>query len=322
MTSAEKPNKPTYDEEQLRAECRRLQEDEDNSISFAAQAREAGIKYGTFTNWLGGTYGSDTQKIASQVSQWLAARLERKAATDRVRTAPDFVEIPTARDIIAQLTYVQAAPDIMVVIGVPGIGKTKAAEQYQKTHPNVVMVTARDTMSSAFALLEELARLLNVEERRATRLNNTIGLKLKGRKSLIIVDEAQHLTPGALDELRTFHDLWECGIAMIGDMRLHTRIHGKGRDGSLAQLSSRVGMRIKQLRPRNEDIAMLAAAWGILDPKVMRLVQKIGLRDGGLRILTKTLKLASISAAGGGDDPMSEAAISAAFAQLEHSVAV
>jgi DNA transposition AAA+ family ATPase len=317
--SAEQPKEQKYSEDELRDDVKKLQDD---GMSFAAQAKEAGIKYGSFTNWVGGTYAGDTQRIAAQVSQWLAARAERKLVSDRVRAAPDFVETPTARDIIAQLTYVQATPDIMVVVGVPGIGKTKAAEQYQKTNPNVFMFTALSSMKTAFGMLEELAFTVDVNERRATRINRAIGMKLKGRKSLIIVDEAQHLTGDALDELRAFHDLWDCGIAMIGDMRLHTRIHGKGRDGNLAQLSSRVGMRIKQLRPRTEDIAMIASAWGILDPKVMRLVQKIGLRDGGLRILTKTLKLASISAAGGGDDPLSEAAIGAAFAQLEHSVAV
>lgn len=168
--SAEQPKEQKYSEDELRDDVKKLQDD---GMSFAAQAKEAGIKYGSFTNWVGGTYAGDTQRIAAQVSQWLAARAERKLVSDRVRAAPDFVETPTARDIIAQLTYAQATPDIMVVVGVPGIGKTKAAAQYQKTNPNVFMLTARDTMRSAFALLEELACVVDVAERRATRLTQS-----------------------------------------------------------------------------------------------------------------------------------------------------
>ena len=48
----------------------------------------------------------------------------------------------------------------------------------------------------------------------------------------------------------------------------------------------------------------------------MRLVQKIAARPGALRVLTKTLKLASIVAAGDGGDALSEASITKAFNQL------
>lgn len=307
-----------YSEDDLRAAVRELK---DGGMNLTAQAKEAGVPYGSFTNWVNGTYEGNTQRIAGQVSQWLAARAERKSVAAKIRSAPAYVETPTARDITMQLTYAQTAPDLAVIVGTPGIGKTKAAEHYQGNNPNVFMMTALDTVKSPFAVLDELATVIGVTERRTTRLNRAIRTKLKDSQALIIIDEAQNLSLAALDEIRSFLDLGNIGLALIGDTRLHGLIHGKGREGKMAQLSSRVGMRTKQFKSRPEDIAALASAWGILDPKMMRLLQKIGGRDGALRILTKTLRLASISAAGAGEEGLTEAAINAAFQQLAHDTA-
>ena len=288
----------------------------EEGITYAAQAKEAGIPNGSFTNWLGGTYGGNTQRIAGQVSQWLAARTERAAMVASIPTAPSYVDTPTARRITSLLTFAQSSPDIIIAAAGPGVGKTTAIDEYQRTHPNVYVLTARKSLSSAFNLLGELAIITDVSERLTSRINRAIGTKLKGRRALIIVDEAQHLTADAMDELRTFHDLWNCGLALIGAPAVYTRIEGKGRDGNLAQLFSRVGMRMTQARPRPEDVTALASAWGIMDPKVMRLVQKIAARPGALRVLTKTLKLAAIVAAGEGSNALSEEAITKAFNQL------
>lgn len=303
---------PQYDEENLRAEVRRLRDEE--GLTLTAQAKEAGIKYGSLTNWVGGTYSGNTQRIAGQVSQWLAARSEQAQAIARVHVAPSFVETPTALNIIAHVTYAHAAADMTLVVGVPGVGKTKALEQYSRTHPSVFMLTARDSVKSTGALLDELAAATGVTERQSNRLNRAIGTTLKDRKALIILDEAQEATLEALNEFRSFCDLWNCGVVLAGDTRLFTKIKGKGA-GELAQLSSRIWAPIKLPRPRPEDVSMLAAAWGILDPKAMRLAQKIGTREGGLRELTKVLRLASL------DGELTETTIAQAYQQKELSFA-
>jgi DNA transposition AAA+ family ATPase len=307
------PEPPKYNEEDLKKACRVLQ---DEGLTFVAQAKEAGIAYGSFTNWIAGTYAADTTRIMGQVSQWLAARVERAAVVASIPTAPPYVDTPTARRITSLFTFAQSSPDIVVVAAGPGVGKTTAATEYQRTGANVFLVTARTSLKGAHNILLEIAIVLGVEERLGSRLNRAIGTKLKGRRALIIVDEAQHLSPEALDEVRSLHDLWDCGIALIGAPSVYTKIEGKSRDGNLAQLFSRIGMRMTQARPRPEDVTALAGAWGIVDPKVMRLVQKIAARPGALRVLTKTLKLASIVAAGDGGNALSEEAITKAFNQL------
>lgn len=308
---------PKYNEEDLRAAVHALVAD---GMNLTAQAKEAGIAYGSFTNWAGGTYGGDNQRIAGQVSQWLAARVERAAIASVMPSAPAYVDTPTARRITALFTFAQSSPDIVVSAAGPGVGKTTAAEEYQRTHPNVFLVTATKTRRSAHNLFAELAVIMDVTERMSARLNRAIGTKLRGRKALIIVDEAQHLSVDALEEIRSLYDLYGCGIALIGSPAVFARIEGKGRDGDLAQLFSRVGMRMTQARPRAEDVTALATAWGIIEPKVMRLLQKIAMRPGALRVMTKTLTLASIVAAGEGEDALSEASITKAFNQLGDSL--
>jgi hypothetical protein len=310
---APEEQKSLYNEDDLRASVMALHAE---GMTFAAMAKEAGIAPGSFTNWKGGTYDAPTHRIAGQVSQWLASRAERAATVATIAAAPKYIETTTARQVTSLLTFAQSAPDVVVISCGPGVGKTTASEEYQRTHPNVYLITGCPSLSSAHNMLAELAMVLGVEEKLTSKLSRAIGMKLKGRQALIIVDEAQHLTTNALEELRRFYDLWNCGLALVGPPSVFTRIEGKGRDGNLAQLFSRVGMRMKQARPRPEDVTLLASAWGIIDPKVMRLVQKIAMRPGALRVLTKTLKLASIVAAGDGSDALSEASITKAFNQL------
>lgn len=308
---------PQYNEEDLKADVRRLQ---DEGVSLKAMSKEAGIPYGSFTNWVGGTYGADTQKIAGQVSNWLASREERAELVSSLPTAPSFVNTPTAQRIHTLHTYAQSVPDIVVIGAGPGTGKTTAAEEFQRTHPNVFIITCHPGVKSAYNLLAEIAIITEVTERLTSRMHRAIGMKLKGRKALLIVDEVQHLSLDALELLRSLHDIWGIGIALQGPPSIYTKIEGKGRDGHLAQLFSRIGGRMTLARPKPEDVSVLAAAWGIMDPKVMRLAQKIAGRPGALRVLTKTLNMASLVASSEGQHALSEAAITTAFHQLGDSL--
>ena len=177
----------TPDNETLRSQCLALVND---TYTRRQMATESGIAYGTFTNWLGGTYSGRVDKIDEQVHQWLTARAERAAATAALPTAPAYVPTPTADQITAMLTYAQSAPDIVVVAGGAGIGKTETAREYRRTRPNVFLATMRPTTSSVHTMLAEIAETLGIEERSAAKLPRAIGRKLAGSGALLIIDEA------------------------------------------------------------------------------------------------------------------------------------
>ena len=129
------------------------------------------------------------------------------------------------------------------------------------------------------------------------------------------MDEAQHLSSAALDQLRHFHDLGRIGLAVAGNSEVIGRIDGDTRRGLFAQFSSRVGMRLRRQRPLGTDVNALLDAAGVTGSAERKLLQAVASKPGALRGMTKTLRVANILAAGGGS-AVTEANIAAAAASM------
>lgn len=300
----------------LRAEVRLLMDQE--GLSQADAAREAGVAYGTFTPWMGDTYRGDNAGVAVRVRRWLETRRERARTAAVLPTAPGFIATKTAERLIGLLQFAQAAPDFAVIVGGAGIGKTCAITEYQRTNSNVHVLEAEPCHASPANMLLALAEQMGVVEKQWSRLSRAIAGRVRAAGALIVIDEAQHLSTPALDQLRAIHDKAGVGIAVVGNESVYSRLQGAERGAQFAQLYSRVGMRITQPRPRASDLCDLIKAWGVTGEKEIRLLKAIGSKPGALRGMTKTLRLASMQAAVRGE-PLSAPHIRAAWAQLSAS---
>jgi DNA transposition AAA+ family ATPase len=145
-------------------------------------------------------------------------------------------------------------------------------------------------------VLTELSRVLNIQTSVMLHLaQRAIVSRLRGAGALVIVDEAQHLTSEALDQLRSIHDEAECGLALLGNATVFGRLEGGSRSADFAQLFSRVGVRLTA-KPKTGDADALIDAWGIQDRAMRDFLRVIAKKPGALRGMTKTLKLAHILA--------------------------
>jgi DNA transposition AAA+ family ATPase len=279
----------------IRGEVRRVMEAE--GLKIADIAREVGVPYGTFTSWLGGTYNGRNDLKAGEAQKWLRMREVRVETQRLMPAAPRFVHTPTAEDIILVLQHAQNAVDFAVVVGEPGIGKSSAACHYTRTTPNVFKVVAHPSLSGPRALLEELGVVMGAHTGGAlNRVQRSLVERLRGRNGLIVIDEAQHLTSPALDQLRSIHDLAEIGVALLGNASVFGKLEGSGRAKEFAQLSSRVGMRLNRAKPKPGDVDALLDAWAIEGKAERRMLGNIAKKPGALRRMTKTLKLAHMIA--------------------------
>lgn len=285
---------------EIREACRAAMEAE--GYSQADVSRLAGIAYGTFTGWFKGTYAGNNSKVAGEVQIWLSGLGEKKQAAARAPRLPDYIETPSARDFISALQFGHVLPEIVIIAGGAGIGKTTACEQYARTNRNVWLATMDPSSKGTHGLLVELADIMDVTERHAAKLARAICRRVEGTKGLIIIDEAQHMTTEALDQVRSIYDRARgtVGIALVGNEQVYSRLEGNGRSAGYAQLFSRVGVRITQGRPRAEDMCDLIKAWDITDKEEIRLLKAIGRKPGALRGMVKTLQLATMLAAGAG----------------------
>lgn len=261
-------------------------------------AREAGIAYGTLSVWLVGKYGGRNDRIALDVQKWLQTREARKQVEAVVSRGPGFVRTPTAEKVAALLQHAQHLPDICSYIGAPGIGKTSAVCTYAASNSNVWKLTAHPTLSTPRDVLRALSRVLGLYASSTPALmQQAIVDRVRGTGGLIIVDEAQHLRPEAMDQLRTIHDDADIGLALIGNEAISSRLEGDGRRDKFAQLTSRVGMRRAQAKASKGDVEAILDAWGIEGEAERALLAAVAKKPGALRVMGKTLRLASMLAA-------------------------
>ncbi|NIX75415.1 AAA family ATPase [Microvirga terricola] len=312
MNNETKKSWAVEDMDNLRSQVRSISEKEGLKLSVIAP--ETGIPYGTFTSWLNGTYAGDNDRIATAVEKWLQARNERAQTSAILPTEPGFQTTPTAEKILALLSFCHHAPDFGVISGGAGIGKTTTIESYRQRAPNVFVVTAEPVAKSSHALLMDLAEAIGVVERSPVRLSRAIQNRLKTMKALLVVDEAQHLPTATLEQLRTIHDLAKCGLVLSGNQTVYSRLAGGAAKAEFAQLFSRVGMKMSQDRPLDEDVVSLARAWGVTSENEINLLRVIGRKPGALRGVAKTIRLAHMVAIGS-NETLSERHIRAAWKQ-------
>ena len=270
--------------------------------TMRALATEFGIPYGTFSSWMGGTYGGRTDRIAAETRRGLDARATKARTRALAPAAPGFVATPSAEIFAGLLAHAQHMGEFGVLVGGPGVGKTTTLEEYRRANPNAWLLTAEPVHSTPRALLDDLAETLALEARglSSQKLSRAVTTRLRGTGGLVMIDDAQHLTSQVLDQLRAIHDQAKVGVALVGNETLFARLEGGSRAAHYAQLYSRVGLRLTRPRPTKGDIGALLDAWGIEGKDERALLAWIAGKPGALRGMTKVLRLAHMLAAADG----------------------
>jgi DNA transposition AAA+ family ATPase len=309
-----------HEDERIRLAERVLVLKSDRSLSWEALGREMGVTHQTLQLWATGKYAGRIDRVNDGVRRYFEAGAQRQAMALDALVEPGFVATPTADAFHALFRQAQFLPTIVSVVGAPGVGKTRAAEEYAGLSPNVWMVTALSGHPSGRWLLEELARVMRLTERGGSqRLASVIIDRLRGSRALLTVDEANHLASATLDLLRGIHDQAKCGIALVGNPRVISRLEGS-RDSDFAQLFRRLGGRINRAKPTKADVDRLLAAWGVEDQETQQLLRAAAARPGALGGMTMTLRLAQMLAASQGQ-ALSAAHILAADQQIRGETA-
>lgn len=293
MNTTSLQTEETVDVEDVRRQL--LQIKESNGLSWTQIAGPSGIPHGTISQFGKGGYQGNNSAIAIKVLRWIESRSAATAMQSTLPTIPGFQSTQTSAEIISVLQYAQIAPDLCVVVGAPGVGKTTTFDYYLSKTPNVWKITLSPGIRTVFSL-----QILMCEEMAITETNPAVFARrikdyLAGRQGLIIVDEAQHASLEVLEQLRTFLDLCNVGLILAGNHEIWAKVSG-GATRKNAQLASRVGMRLNLKKSRTDDVNVIADAWNIATKKEVDFLRVIAGKPGGLRNVTKTIRLATVVA--------------------------
>ena len=216
------------------------------------------------------------------------------------------------------LAHAQAAGDVVLSHGRSGAGKSWAVERYCATHTPACRLSVTSAVATLPGLLARVAGAVGAGARHPSGLaaETAIVTRLEGRGALLCVDEAHHLSPRLLDELRCIRDLAGCGLALVGGDELRTVLYASSR---FDQIVGRIGIRLPLGIAAEADIVELAA--GILGrrPNKSETNHLIAAARGagGLHALRRLLARAWVAAHGSGreriaDDDLAQAAGEAA----------
>lgn len=273
-----------------------------NSWTKAEVTRRSQMKDGTFSQWFSGTYIGRLEPWNRVVGQWLDAVEDSAGMGSMIPHSPAFIKTKIAMEIMETLMWAQMTGDmVMVTIGA-GMGKTATCRHFQATRPHVYHATVTPHTKTVHGMLVELASELDVKEYNPAKLTRAIGAKLSriGGGTLLIVDEAQNLVDDAINQLRHFSDVYQCGVALVGNDEIYSRFGRANGGPSYAQLKSRVGKHLKRSKASAADLQAYIAAWEITDADCVKFLTGIGLKGGALRQIEKTVKLAYMAANGAG----------------------
>ncbi|MGL0943390.1 AAA family ATPase [Vibrio vulnificus] len=286
---------------------------ESKEITAAQLAKEISVAPATLSQVLNGKYTADPAAIVEKLEKWLRLR-DRRAATPNVN--PGFVMTETAKLITTDLTYAQVMESIVVIFGASGVGKSETLREYQRNNNNVWMITASPSRSTLTECLYELAMELGLDDapRRKGPLSRVVRNRLRKSEGLVIIDEADHLDYPTLEELRILQEETGVGLVFVGNNKVYTQLTGGRRNEDFARLFSRIAKKRGLHKTRLADVRAIAGAWGVNGDAERSLMIQISERPGGLRLLTKTLKLAAMYAQ---SNPITENVLRKSFAELD-----
>lgn len=271
---------------------------DEEGVAQRVIAREAGVNEGSVSSLLKhGKCPGDMEGIVKKLDRWLANRNKQV----RARTAlasPGFLELPTAKRIMNLMTIAQSLSSWSMVYEGAGVGKTKAAEEYQRNNPNVWIITASPFCKTSAFVIGELADQLGIRGSRNTIANLTkaISKELNDRNGLVIIDEAQYLSDDTLNGIRILIE-GKAGGMLLGNDVVRTRMTATRSKVNMKAFWSRVISPALIKHPQPEDIEMFVRAWGIDDKSIIKFAKDITPQtEGQLRSLDNILKLASSTA--------------------------
>lgn len=276
------------------------------ALSWTELATKIGLPSGTLSQFPTNAYKGKMQPIAEAVYRYRQLLAAQAEIAIEMPEPPAYFATDTGRQITTMLTIAQRGR-MVVVAGGPGTSKTKTCNHYQASVSNVWLATMKPSSGGISTMQYKVLEALGVEEekRKGTPIALTTRIEALIRRTggLLILDEAQHLTEKALEEIRSWHDSTGIGIALVGNEDVLTRLTLGSRKDAFARLASRIAQRMIFRGPRDSDALALADAWGVEVEAQRAFIVSIARQPGGLRTCTMMLETAWMLAASENAEP-------------------
>lgn len=262
---------------------------EEGDKSQSQVAREIGISGAALSQFLSGTYKGSISNICNKVKKYMNLQ-EQKLDTPQ---KPGFVATEIAQEIKTVLSFCRLNDDIGVIVGDPGIGKSMTLKKYGKENHNVVFISASPALRSPNSLLDELLHALGKKETGKLAVKQrTLIQHLADSGTMIIIDEAQHLTYSSLETIRAIYDGARISLVLAGNPLVLDEMRDKRAE--FAQFFSRIGIKRRISGEKSRADIKKIAQECVLEPadEMIDFLERKANDYGGFRYMVKHLVLA------------------------------
>ncbi|MBQ2872341.1 AAA family ATPase [bacterium] len=203
-------------------------------------AKGVNVSSSTISLYLSSNYNGDVVTLENELKKYLGFFNKREETDNK---SLKFCEINTVKKIFNAANMCQLKGKMGVCYGLPGIGKTTAINEYQRTLTGVIVVDPIEN-TSVRAVLQDIADQLKLNYYQNITLEeftSNVIKKLEKNKHLIIIDEAENLKVDIFKILRKIHDKTNnsCGILFVGTYELFELLK-KVKNG-FPYITSRIG---------------------------------------------------------------------------------
>jgi DNA transposition AAA+ family ATPase len=256
--------------------------DEGKRISQSKAAQALGYASGVVSAYKSRTYQGNVKAFEETAAAWLK-REERRIAK---------IEVPVAETSVLDSVrkaagMAQDDSDIAVIIGDSETGKTTVLHSYAAESRSAVLIEV-DSSFTKNVLMEETARARGLETKGSlTAIAARIAEALRGRDTVVLIDEADYLSDGSLELVRrVINDKAQTGVVMAGLPRLKYKLENLRNDHQ--QLTSRMGIFLEVKRMGKTDaVKIIEGVWRDLAKETVEAFVKTA--NGSVRTLVKLM---------------------------------
>lgn len=217
----------------------------ETGLSQEKAGKLIGVSGAVLSSLRSGTYKGDVEKMIKIIEAYFAVKNKHGETYHEIDYAATSIS-QKAYDMI-HLCHIKGG--LAVFAGDAGIGKTKAAKQYVNDNPNnSYYCTLNPCLTSLKSILKLIAEMVGARpERSLYDMWTAIRTRIPDG-SVIILDEAQHLTYRLIEALRAFADSFAdngqtLGVVFIGNTETAMRF-GARQKAEFAQIANRTKQRL------------------------------------------------------------------------------
>jgi len=297
----------------------------DTGLSWNEIARRLGqgrpgqdLKMSTLSLFAGNKYAAPGEWIAEAIFKFRQTLASQAALRSKGVEVPGYFDTETSGHLIYRLSWAQRGRIVVCALAA-GLGKTIAAKHFQACNASVFRVTMKPSTSGLFNMQHAVLKKglgVTTASGSTEKLSSLIMDRVENLTNpLLIVDEAQHLTVKAIEEIRSWHDETGLGIALLGNESVQQKLDGGRRSPEYAQIFSRISLHMSRSLPLAADVEAVLEAWRVDDRRVCEEIHRLALLPGTLRGVSHALELGHMLAAAE-QEPLALKHIKEAWTQL------